>query len=569
VQRAIWLSTGCLLGLLSLGWWARPAVAELRPEEIAVLYLRENNESRAVAAYYAKVREVPAENILPLTMPKGETLSREEWQTNVRPAIRRWLAEGNRAASIRCFLTVWEVPLRIGPVQDDPATTQLLAFLRDERSRRIDQLGNLLKLLPGKSDEPLPGGAPSALPPDASLDQIKTALDQSFGTAQSEAMKITDEASRGKAMQQLQVAYYRAVGLNMVAQSLARQVQSGGENVNPQMRSEFDVVRGRSLGLREGRAALESVPFGLDREPLMLALIQVSDGLYGTVAWIDEQVGMLEKNESHASFDNELSLVAWPDYPLVRWQPNYLHYRFDESSIRTFRPTYMVARLEAPTLKRTRELIDQSMAVEKTGLKGKVYFDARATQQPGYVEYDQSLNLATELIQQHTNLEVVLDTKQELFQPGSAPNAALYCGWYSLAKYVDAFDWAPGAVGYHMASNEARTLRDPESEVWCKRMLEDGVVATIGPVDEPYISAFPRPNEFFALLLSGKYSLVECYWRCLPYTSWTMTLVGDPLYNPFKVSAPLKTDGLDESTRRILLGPDSALEPQPSNAPTN
>ena len=42
---------------------------------------------------------------------------------------------------------------------------------------------------------------------------------------------------------------------------------------------------------------------------------------------------------------------------------------------------------------------------------------------------------------------------------GNDPDAALYCGWYSLAKYVDAFDWKPGAVAYHLASSEAHTLR--------------------------------------------------------------------------------------------------------------
>jgi uncharacterized protein (TIGR03790 family) len=128
---------------------------------------------------------------------------------------------------------------------------------------------------------------------------------------------------------------------------------------------------------------------------------------------------------------------------------------------------------------------------------------------------------------------VHLDQNKELFQPGEAHYAALYCGWYSLGKYVDAFDWQRGAVGYHIASSEATTLKNPASQVWCKRMLEDGVAATIGPVAEPYVQGFPLPDLFFGYLLDGYYTLVESYFLSLPYLSWQMILIGDPLYRPF------------------------------------
>jgi uncharacterized protein (TIGR03790 family) len=561
LQRLIPLSAGLLLGTVLAG----SSLAQLRPDEVAIVCSRDSRESRTVAAYYAKVRAVPTENVLALTFPSGETLSRDDWQTQVRPAIQRWLSEGERRAKIRCFVTVWDVPLKIGMAQDSAELQRLIAYLTEERKQRVGQINEYVQALiqlagPGTTTEFTPLGA------DAGLEQIKSALDQSFGAAQNEVVKIEDEAHRTAALQRLQQIYFRSVGLNMMAQSLGRQLQSGGEGVSPQARSEFDVVRGRTAGLREGRAAVEGIPFGLEREPQLLALLQLSDGVYGTLAWLDEQIAVLSKNETHASFDSELSLVAWPEYTLVRWQPNYLNFRFDGSPIRQFKPVYMVARIEAPTLKRTREIIDQALEVEKTGLKGKVYLDARGVTQPGYVEYDQSLQATAELIKQHTSLEVVLDAKQELFQAGAAPDAALYCGWYSLGKYVDAFDWVPGAVGYHLASNEATTLRDPASQVWCKRMLEDGVVATIGPVEEPYIAAFPRPNEFFLLLLSGKFTLVETYYRCLPFNSWTMVLVGDPLYAPFKAAPPLRMEGLDELSRRIINGPISLLE-EPLSSP--
>ena len=102
-------------------------------------------------------------------------------------------------------------------------------------------------------------------------------------------------------------------------------------------------------------------------------------------------------------------------------------------------------------------------------------------------------------------MPVKLDSTERLFQPGEAPDpdAALYCGWYSLGKYVDAFTWRPGSVAYHIASSECATLKQKGSQVWCKRMLEEGAAAVIGPVDEPYVQAFPVPEVFFGLLVEG------------------------------------------------------------------
>ena len=133
-------------------------------------------------------------------------------------------------------------------------------------------------------------------------------------------------------------------------------------------------------------------------------------------------------------------------------------------------------------------------------------------------------------------MPVVLDSQEKLFQPGQCPNAACYCGWYSLANYVDAFTWKRGAVGYHIASQECESLKGNGRRFWCKAMLQDGVAATIGPVGEPYVQAFPPPDFFFGLLIDGRLTMAECYALSNPFWSWQMVLIGDPLYRPFKNS---------------------------------
>jgi uncharacterized protein (TIGR03790 family) len=232
-------------------------------------------------------------------------------------------------------------------------------------------------------------------------------------------------------------------------------------------------------------------------------------------------------------------LVLDDDYPLPMWVPNPFFLGFRGKTFRVSKDdVVMVSRLDAPEVKIVHRMIDDAIAAEKKGLNGKAYFDARYKDPgnkkvSGYALYDKSIHLAAKCIRDKKLMPVVVEDTQRLFQPGECPHAALYCGWYSLAHYVDAFQWVPGAIGYHIASQECQTLRAGNSQVWCKRMLEKGVAVTIGPVAEPYVQAFPLPEIFFGTLAEGSLTVAECYLLSLPYLSWKMVLVGDPLYRPF------------------------------------
>ena len=248
-----------------------------------------------------------------------------------------------------------------------------------------------------------------------------------------------------------------------------------------------------------------------------------------------------EKNRRNrlSSVDSELALVLADDYSLGMWQPNPYFVGFQKKQLDiTKEDILMVARLDGPDSDTVKRMIDDSLAAEQDGLTGTAYFDARwpapeNEKTSGYGFYDQSIHKAADRVKGSKRLEVVVEDTGALFQPGACPEAALYCGWYSLARYVDAFDWQPGAVGYHIASQECQTLRSRNSQVWCKRMLEEGVAATIGPIGEPYVQSFPVPEIFFSALLDGSYTLAEAYLLSNPFWSWKMVLVGDPLYRPF------------------------------------
>lgn len=242
--------------------------------------------------------------------------------------------------------------------------------------------------------------------------------------------------------------------------------------------------------------------------------------------------------DSTASVDSEIAAVYEFDYPLSGWIFNPLCRTGAKQSVFIDQKSvFMVSRLDGPTSESVKRIIDESVEVEQRGLGGRAYFDARwmeaSVGDDAYRGFDMYIHEAARLTKQKTRMPVVLNSSEDLFVKGGCPNAGLYCGWYSLGKYVDAFQWVRGAVGYHVASSECTTLRKTESTVWCKMMIEKGAAATLGPVGEPYLQAFPQPDVFFGYLFQGD-CLAEAYMKSIPHLSWKMVLVGDPLYRPFK-----------------------------------
>ncbi len=530
------------------------ARAELSPQEVAIVAMAASPESRKIAEYYATIRGVPPEQILFLEGEPSREISRIDWETKTRPAIRQWLRDKKLNDKIRCFVTCWDVPLQVGRRNSNaPEIVERLAALIHTRTVAVGTLGALVARLDAIGK---PEGVALKGPdwkPEVPRKEVTEAIETAFREAQKRLAAIANTADKKKEMALLERAFGAAVGINGMLRSIA---QSGkAETLEGPAARRLDILRGQLVGLTEGFQSMSRLPDNVARDRQLANLIQKTGGLLGVIEWVDNEQELLRKNETNSSFDSELAMLRSPDYLLFRWQPNLLHYRFDPLP-NSMRDVIMVSRLEAPTLAETRRLIDEAVRIEREGLTGKVYLDARGItyqagkDQPGsYGQYDASLRDLAARLKADTQLEVILQNEPALFQPGDCPETAIYCGWYSLAKYVDAFDWKPGAVAYHIASAEARTIREPGATVWCSAMLEDGVAATLGPVFEPYLAAFPLPDDFFPLLMTGKYTLVETYYRTNPFNSWAMVLIGDPLYNPFEKNPPLSEASLPERLR--------------------
>jgi uncharacterized protein (TIGR03790 family) len=278
-------------------------------------------------------------------------------------------------------------------------------------------------------------------------------------------------------------------------------------------------------------------------------------GLLLKLRTLHEDHSRLRQADSQAAVDSELTLVLWKEPVLAGRLPNGLNPRFTHLPMISGQgPILMVSRLDGPTPRIVERIIRDSIETEKNGLTGNFYLDARGIKnRDGFFQYDEDLRTLAGQMKALGKMAVILNDKPELFPPNSCPNAALYCGWYSLKNYIPAFTFLPGSVGYHIASFEAVSLKNPQGNLWVKRMLENGICATLGPVEEPFLDAFPLPSEFFGLLLTGKYTLAETFFRTIRYNSWRMILIGDPLYNPFAKRPLMKESEVQLPPLNLLL----------------
>jgi uncharacterized protein (TIGR03790 family) len=502
----------------------------LTPEDLIVVFNTKVPESRQVAAYYAQKRRVPPKNLVGVQVSQGESMSRKEYDQELLPPLRRKVVELRRMYRNPALVLVYGIPLRVGGAVLTEPEKDLQALVKSQVNKstsqawvRLKELEALLTRLHGKPQ--VYGKGPTSQDVDKLAEKLLPRANRFLNRPSDR--KISKET-------RTQVAALA----DQLSSRFPDQEKESGKNTKEES-WQYDVP------------LLESIPAPQKKRPKpggslaeqarhWGARVRRAEGLLGELKFWEHLNRIYGRPRTGASVDSELSLVLVDNYPKVHWLPNPLHQRFDkEPAMQRFRQALvMVGRLDGPTPQIARRLVDDALKTEGLGLQGTCYLDARGLkgkeQVGSYAWFDAHLVRLAELMKQKSNLKVVLDRRPGLFRWGSCPQAALYCGWYSLAKYVASCTWQQGAVAYHVASAEATTLRKPGSQVWCKRLLEEGVAATLGPVGEPYLRAFPLPDDFFPLLMAGKLSLLELYFRTVPHLSWQMMLIGDPLYKPFK-----------------------------------
>jgi uncharacterized protein (TIGR03790 family) len=502
----------------------------LEANEILIVASSKCSDSMELAKYYCQKRHVPKENILalPLAWPADDTISRADYVKQLSEPIRETLNVPRFKGKIRCLLTTYGVPIKVAARPMEPEKQKDVRQLEMLAQGKTEELASIISQLKVLGVE----GAPAATPPENP--SAKAILGEVDSASQAAIVKIEamKEDTQRKAFYMRWLGYYELLygKTDALKMAITHQAVVAPPSLQEQAH-QLGMVQGHILLINE--AEREHWPLAERIRRGYYGSLEQVVGIKGTLLHLQTEVERLSGKETNAAVDSELSMVMFGDYELYRWQLN-------ELKDRTFwldTQTIMVSRLDGPGVAIAKGLIDKAMAAEASGVTGKAYFDLRCSgddsgpYSAGY--YDNSLLEAAQLVREETKWPVVVEQTAALFGPGQCPQTALYCGWYSLQKYIPSFTFVTGAVGYHIASWEAIHLRDAASTEWCPSMLENGITATLGAVAEPYLQAFPEPKRFFEELLEGK-CLVEAYYRTLPYNSWQIILIGDPLYT-FKV----------------------------------
>jgi uncharacterized protein (TIGR03790 family) len=201
----------------------------------------------------------------------------------------------------------------------------------------------------------------------------------------------------------------------------------------------------------------------------------------------------------------------------------------------------MVARLDGPDPAGARRLVDRALEAERDGLWGRAYVDLRGLTNTAYLMGERGLAGASELLRQ-AGFETVVDRQAATF-PTAFPmsHIAFYAGWYDgtvsgpLARRQ--VEFMPGAFGYHLHSFSAQVLRSRDRG-WAGPLVDRGVTATVGYVEEPYLQTTLDLPAFMACWVHRGWTFGEAVYAALPVLSWQATVVGDPLYRPFGRSPP-------------------------------
>ena len=113
----------CLPLMFILAAMCAPPAFALEPAELILIVNKNEPASGELAAYYARVRGVPAENIIPLDLPKDESISRRDYEAKLLRPLRE--AIGSRRDKIRCLVCMYGVPLRVGDQEFNAAMAAL------------------------------------------------------------------------------------------------------------------------------------------------------------------------------------------------------------------------------------------------------------------------------------------------------------------------------------------------------------------------------------------------------------------------------------------------------------
>lgn len=279
--------------------------------------------------------------------------------------------------------------------------------------------------------------------------------------------------------------------------------------------------------------------------------LRIADTRPAIAAKVASEMGEGGKKDT-AAVDAELAMLLMPAYSIKGPAANPLFNELLRPGKGANGEFFVVAgRLDGPTPEIVRRMINDTLDAEHYGLLGRGYFDSREIADSPYVAGDYWIIEACERFRRE-GYECILDRGAPLWgEAYPMEDVALYFGWYAediVGPFNrEGFRFRPGAIAYHIHSGSAATLRSDEKR-WAGPLLERGATATMGAVTEPYLPFTPQLHLFADRLCNG-HVFGDSAYMSMQAASWEMTVVGDPLYRPFRYPLAVQIQHLEEDNR--------------------
>ena len=217
------------------------------------------------------------------------------------------------------------------------------------------------------------------------------------------------------------------------------------------------------------------------------------------------------------------------------------------------KPTYLVTRLDGPTLEIAKGLVDKAIYAENyvNPLSGNTYIDKYGLYDPyGALRIPYFDNLTSAFKDAGIPVTQIEDIYPDApswpgpyprhtnrdYQPGDCPDAMYYFGWYQHWS-KPRFEWRVGGIGAELQSYTAASIRSRRQAV--PIMLHEGVTATIGFVDEPGLNDTLSRVLRYAVIKGLDFAESAQLGNGSGYRACR---IGDPLYNLQRNAATRRED---------------------------
>jgi len=152
LYRYIWarLRTFTFVVLLVILLFPAGAVSSvLAPDEILIVSSSSSGpEGTRIANEYCAKRRVPESQIAAFPMPGSETISRNAYDSYIADPLRKFLENTpGLKRRIRCLLTVYGVPLRIGRYTPTSEEKRIVVSLTDRLEKKHQALREQMRVL--------------------------------------------------------------------------------------------------------------------------------------------------------------------------------------------------------------------------------------------------------------------------------------------------------------------------------------------------------------------------------------------------------------------------------------